>query len=269
MPLTDLQHDVCRLLAAHRRRSGESYVAGGVAINELLGGKRLSRDIDIFHDTAQAVRTSWDADRVLLGENGFEVEPVRELPSFIEAIVSRAGARVVLQWAQDSAFRYFPLVEHSVLGLALHPLDLATNKVLALVGRHEPRDWIDVIQCDSAVQPLGYLAWAAAGKDPGFGPLAIIEEAARSARYTQMELGALEFEGAIPEAATLSRRWHAMVAQARELIDRLPGEHAGMCVVTMSGELARDDASSVGASLAQGRLRFHHGTIRGAWPQRV
>jgi len=41
----------------------------------------------------------------------------------------------------------FPLVEHAELGLALHPFDLATNKVLALVGRAEPRDWIDAIHC--------------------------------------------------------------------------------------------------------------------------
>ena len=31
MALTDLQRDVCRLLAAHRIASGESYVAGGTA----------------------------------------------------------------------------------------------------------------------------------------------------------------------------------------------------------------------------------------------
>ena len=28
----------------------------------------------------------------------------------------------------------FPLLEHEQLGLTLHPFDLATNKVLALVG---------------------------------------------------------------------------------------------------------------------------------------
>lgn len=61
------------------------------------------------------------------------------------------------------------------------------------------------MRCHDAVQPLGYLAWAAAGKDPGFGPLAIIEEAARSVRYTQLELDALDFEGPAPNAAELSR----------------------------------------------------------------
>jgi hypothetical protein len=56
MALTRYQRDVCRLIADHRKSSGESYVAGGVALNELLGGMRRSRDIDLFHDTAEALR---------------------------------------------------------------------------------------------------------------------------------------------------------------------------------------------------------------------
>ena len=55
MALTDYQRGVCRLLAENRIRSGESYVAGGAALNELLRAPRLSRDIDLFHDTEQAL----------------------------------------------------------------------------------------------------------------------------------------------------------------------------------------------------------------------
>jgi hypothetical protein len=69
--------------------------------------------------------------------------------------------------------------------LALHPFDLATNKVLALVGRLEPRDFIDTLTCDRQVQPLGYLAWASSDKDPGFSPVAILEQAGRGARYSR------------------------------------------------------------------------------------
>jgi hypothetical protein len=51
MALTDIQRRVCRLIARNRVASGESYVAGGVALNELLSGARVSRDVDLFHDT--------------------------------------------------------------------------------------------------------------------------------------------------------------------------------------------------------------------------
>jgi acetyl-CoA/propionyl-CoA carboxylase biotin carboxyl carrier protein len=45
--------------------SGESYVAGAAALNALTGAARISRDIDLFHDTAEAVGASWEAARAV------------------------------------------------------------------------------------------------------------------------------------------------------------------------------------------------------------
>lgn len=45
MALTDFQRRLCRLLADNRIGAGESYVAGGAALNELIAGPRISRDI--------------------------------------------------------------------------------------------------------------------------------------------------------------------------------------------------------------------------------
>ena len=59
MALTDLQRRVCRLLADRRVAGGEQYVAGGLALNEALGGVRLSRDI---HDTDEALASSSASD---------------------------------------------------------------------------------------------------------------------------------------------------------------------------------------------------------------
>src|SRR5260370_37688965 len=95
-------------------------------------------------------------------------------------------------------------MEHVDFCLTLHPFDLATNIVLALVGRLEARDWVDVIACHQRIQRLGYLAWAASGKDPGFSPAAILEQAGRSARYSAVEIGELSFAGSSPESAELS-----------------------------------------------------------------
>ena len=151
MALTPVQRDVCRLLARSRVERGESYVAGGAALNELLGGARRSRDLDLFHDTAEALAASWQADRRTLDGAGYEVALVRERPSFVEAEVRSRGQSVVLQWAHDSAYRFFPLLTHEDLGLTLHPFDLATNKVLALVGRVEPRDFVDTLTAAALV----------------------------------------------------------------------------------------------------------------------
>jgi len=87
---------------------------------------------------------SWNADKELLEAHGYTVQQLRLLPSFAEA-----------------------------------SFDLATNKVLALAGRLEARDWIDVLVCHERIQNLGYLFWAACSKDPGFSPSSLLSEARR------------------------------------------------------------------------------------------
>ncbi|HXH83738.1 MAG TPA: nucleotidyl transferase AbiEii/AbiGii toxin family protein [Candidatus Tectomicrobia bacterium] len=267
MALTDFQRTVCRLLAGQRLASGESYVAGATALNELIGAARISRDIDVFHDTDEALLASWDADRHVLHEHGFDVRIVRERPAFVEADVSRAGETVRMEWARDSAFRFFPLVEHPDLGLTLHPFDLATNKVLALVGRLEARDWVDVIHASERLQPLGYLAWAACAKDPAFGPASILEHAARSTHYSAAEIRALSFAGEPPDPAALARRWHSLLSAAREVVALLPPTEVGSCVLTVDGTLFTGDAAALRLAWAEGSLVFHSGRIRGALPR--
>jgi hypothetical protein len=148
-------------------------------------------------------------------------------------------------------------------GLTLHPFDLATNKVLALVGRVEVRDWIDTLESSERIQPLGYLAWAASGKDPGFSPLAILEHAARSSRYSAEEVAGLVFDGPPPDAATLSRTWHRMLEEARVIVETLPASHAGLCVLQADGSLYTGDAHALRVDLAHRAVRYHRGCIRG------
>lgn len=268
MAVTPLQRDICRLLADRRRASGESYVAGGVALNVALEAHRVSRDLDVFHDTIDAVARSSDGDRAMLEASGYTVVVLRDRPGYVQATVSRGDESVAVEWARDSAFRFFPLVEHPLLGLTLHPFDLATNKVLALVGRLETRDWVDVLTCHERLQPLGYLAWAASGKDPGYSPPALLDHAARSARYTEDEIAALAFDGPPPKAADLSRVWHAAIDGARSIVRHLPADHVGEAVLSNEG-LFTGDASELARELADGRVRFHRGRLGGAFPSIV
>ncbi|MGC3999806.1 MAG: hypothetical protein QM767_21135 [Anaeromyxobacter sp.] len=266
MALTGFQRDVCRVLAEQRRRGGESYVAGGGALNELLAAPRRSHDLDLFHDTAAALAGTWARDREALRAAGYQVVPERELPGFVVARVALGGDSVLVEWAQDSAYRFFPLIEHELLGLTLHPFDLATNKLLAIAGRREARDWVDGLTCNSQVQPLGYLAWAAAGKDPGYTPSDLVERCAAT-RYAQAELDALDFDEPRPAAATLSRSWHQAVEDARALVVALPGEQAGTCVLDLAGSLLRVGPDELRTELAAGKVRFHAGRIQGAFPE--
>lgn len=266
MALTPFQRTVCRLLATQRIASGESYVAGGVALSEVTRSQRVSQDIGLFHDSLQAVRSTWEADRETLEAAGYALRVVRERPKFVEAVVAKDDERVLVQWAADSAYRFFPLVEHPDFGLVLAPFDLATNKVLALVGRVEARDWIDVISAHDAIQRLGYLAWAACGKDPGFSPASILEQAGRTARYSTEEIEGLAFAGERPSAAGLSRAWHAMLEEARAMVRLLPSEHAGHAVLGPDENLFQGGIDELHRSLDARAIRFRSGSIRGVLP---
>ena len=267
MALTEFQRTICRLIANQRLESGESYVAGAVALNTLTGATRISRDIDLFHDTSDAVALSCKADRDLLESHGYQIQTLKERDGFVEAQVSQAGQSVIMQWTADSAFRFFPLVQHEDFGLTLHPFDLATNKVLALVGRLEARDWVDVISCHERIQRFGYLAWAAGGKDPGFSPATILDQAGRSTHYSAAEISALSFAGPPPDAGELSRRWQAMLREAYELVSALPPIEVGKCVLDVDGTLFAGDIEQLRVSLTAGKVQFHEGRIHGALPR--
>lgn len=267
MALTDYQRGIIALLAVHRIERQESYLAGGAALTVATASPRLSRDIDLFHDTQEALLSTWEDDRRIITAGGYDIEVRRQYPTFVEAFVRKSGSVVIVQWAVDSAFRFFPLVRDASALPSLHPFDLATNKTLALIGRLEPRDWIDLMACHDRIQPLGFLCWAACGKDPGTNPSLIVSEAGRSGRYTQVEVDGLSFEGRAPDAAELSVRWKTMLAEARSIVAALPTEEVGTCVLDAEGKLFRGDRERLAGALAGGRLGFHRGTIRGSVPR--
>lgn len=267
MALTNYQRGILALLAARRIERQESYLAGGAALGAATGSPRLSRDIDLFHDTREALLSTWEDDRRILVSEGYDLDVKRQAPTFVEAFVRKGGAVVSVEWAVDSAFRFFPLARGPEALPSLHPFDLATNKTLALIGRLEPRDWIDLIACHERIQQLGFLCWAACGKDPGTNPSMIVSEAGRSARYTQAEIDGLSFDGPPPVAAELAVRWKAMLAEAREIIDSLPTTMAGTCVLGDDGTLFRGDRRELETAAAAGTLRYHEGSIRGSIPR--
>ncbi|TVQ25386.1 MAG: hypothetical protein EA383_08505 [Spirochaetaceae bacterium] len=231
----------------------------------MLSAPRLSRDLDLFHDTDEAIAVSWEADKQTLVANGNTLTVIREAPSFVEAVVARGSDRTALQWARDSAYRFFPLIEDELLGLALHPFDLATNKVLAMAGRLEVRDWIDVLTCDQKLQPFGYLVWAACGKDPGYNPQSLLAIARRQ-RYSHAEVATLDFAAHSPDATVLGLRWHRILEDAEKIVATLPPDELGTCVLDDTSSLCTASASALESFVRDGRVLFHTGSIGGVWP---
>jgi len=91
MPLTSFQADIFKVISANR--NPDSYVAGGIVIHREESSSRYSKDIDLFHDTSEAVIASAKLDETALQDAGYEVEFSIEEPTFYRASVAREARR--------------------------------------------------------------------------------------------------------------------------------------------------------------------------------
>ena len=157
MPLSTIQANVLRRIAANR--SPDSYVAGATVLHRAEDTPRYSADLDLFHDLEDSVARSAEADAATLRAAGYELSWLLRTPTFHRAVVRVDRQALKMEWAQDSAFRFYPVQADEQFGYRLHDTDAAVNKVLALAGRSEMRDFVDVLHLDDAHLPLGALAW--------------------------------------------------------------------------------------------------------------
>jgi hypothetical protein len=223
VPLSKIQTDILRLLAAHR--DPESYVAGSTPLNR--DAPRYSADIDVFHDREERVAQAALADAALLQEHGYALEWQRREPGIYALLASRSGEVTKLEWVVDSDFRFFPTMRDEIFGYVLHPLDLATNKVGAAYGRREPRDVVDLLTIHDRILPLGVVIWASAGKALGFTPEGIINEIRRQARYTAADFRRLASDPPPDPAATMMRL-REVLNEAEAFVIRMPTDQVGL-----------------------------------------
>lgn len=86
MPLSKLQSDLLRLLAANR--DPESYVGGSTPLN--WNASRFSGDIDFFHDREERVARAAEEDAAILKGHGYVLEWFRREPAFFRFLSARA-----------------------------------------------------------------------------------------------------------------------------------------------------------------------------------
>jgi len=224
VPLTQFQRTLLAELAAEP--TDDRYLAGGAALHFAPNSARYSDDLDFFHDSEARVATAFAADRDRLQRAGYTVAVELSLPGFVRAVVSRDADATRVDWAHDSAWRFMPLVRDPLGGLLLHPVDLAVNKVLAVAGRDEPRDFVDILFVHARVLPLAALCWAAVGKDPGFTPLSLLELLKRRGRYRPEDFARLNLTEPFDLLAA-KRTWLEALAEAESFARRRPPEEIG------------------------------------------
>jgi hypothetical protein len=224
MPLTPFQAALGRLLAMNRTE--DSYLAGAAALLAEPRTRRYSHDLDYFHDTPERVASAYDSDQRLLLAEGYRIEPELAQRGYIRAVVRRGEDATKVEWAYDSSWRFMPVIRSEIFGYQLHPVDLAINKVLALAGRDEPRDLLDTLDCHEHILGLGPLVWAAAGKDPGFSPLSLLELLRRRGRVREEDLGRLHLSEPV-DLKELKGGWLEALEEADAFARARPAEDAG------------------------------------------
>jgi hypothetical protein len=259
MPISNIQAEVLKQIAANR--SPESYLAGATVLHRAEDSPRFSQDLDFFHDVEDSVALCAERDASTLRQAGYDFAWLLRTPTFHRAVVTAGKQQLKLEWAQDSAFRFFPVQKDERCGYRLHDADAAVNKVLALAGRNEIRDLVDVLHLHKTYLTLGAMAWASCGKDPGFTPELLLDHAGRHTAYSQSDLDRLALREPL-DLKNLKHNWFAALEEARLLITILPPDEIGCLYLGQDQTPVTPDPSSTGF---HAHIR-HKGCIRGAWP---
>jgi hypothetical protein len=253
--LRKLQRGVLGVFA--KNRDPESFVAGGLVLNR--DWPRFSKHLDIFHDRQDRLIEAANADVTALLAAGFEAEWVRRLESVHSAIVRRQSETTSIDWVWDSDYRFFPAVPDAEFGFALHPVDLATNKVAAAISRREPRDAIDLLSVHMRLLPLGAVIWAACDKSPGWTPEGMIEEIRfTSLRYHRDDFALIDTAEPV-DADQFAKGLRAALADAETFVSRMPTDKAGLLFLE-DGKPVQPDPARLGDYVE------HRAQRRGQWP---
>jgi len=252
--LTKIQTDILRLLAS--QRDPESYVAGAAPLNRYA--PRYSADIDVFHDDEQRVASTVEKDIKTLEAAGYKVRTLRSLPTICTVEVTRENEATHLEWGGDSPYRFFPTLPDDTFGYVLHPVDLATNKVMAAAGRHEVRDLVDLVTIHETILPLGAVVWAAVQKAPGFTPEGLVAEIRRNSNYPAAEWRAIASAEPI-DPAVITTKLRTALDEAEAFALRMPTDKIGLLFLEGT-KVVQPDPEHLD------KYETHAGQKQGHWP---
>jgi hypothetical protein len=189
--LSALQEQVARIVAALPEANGFA-LAGGAALVLTQIVDRQTRDLDFFGASAD------DVDRLLprvqaeLSAIGLAVRVDRQSHGFARLTITSDDETTELDLAADARIRP---TEDGPLGPVLSIEELAADKLLALFGRAQARDFIDVA---ALAGRLGFerLCALASEKDPGFSLPVLGEMLGSFRRFSAADLNLSDDEHA-------------------------------------------------------------------------
>lgn len=175
--LSEFQVELANLFFSLPESAGFLLAGGGALIAQGIV-PRPTEDLDFFTSRRLgSVEAASDALITAATARGWDVEMVRAGPEFRRWAIT-GPETVLVDLAVDSPAVEAPTV--TIAGPSLAPDELVVRKTLALFGRAEPRDFVDIYVLNQRFDRKETLARAAEA-DPGFD-LGMFSQALRSHR---------------------------------------------------------------------------------------
>ncbi len=206
--LSPLQQRIAMIVAG-LPEAEDFALAGGAALIVHGAIDRITRDLDFFGLEPDAVDRLAPAAERALQVDGLSVERVLDNPGFVRLLVASDNDRTEVDLGSDA--RLFA-VDHGPGFPLLTTEELAVDKVLAVFGRAEARDFMDLMAVEDQFG-LDRLLQGAAQKDHGFDLMVFSEMTNRFERLRRDEFPLDNQQ--YGRLAQLVRLWRT---QARELV---------------------------------------------------
>ena len=201
--LTPLQEKIAVVVSASLEGSDFALAGGGALISQGLVDRR-TKDLDFFGSSEQVLAERFPDIVSALERDGFVVEVRRLTPQFARIVVRGVNSETEVDFGLDA--RLFPL-EQGPFSPVLASRELAVDKVLAIFGRAEARDFVDLFALEQFFK-IEDLFDLARQKDRGFDLKIFAEMTRRSTSLdvAEFHLAEDDYESLIDTVA----RWRGI-----------------------------------------------------------
>lgn len=160
-----------RILAAIGRSdlAPSFYLTGGTALAVYHLQHRYSEDLDFFADMREAMTGVTALVSEIARDLNAQIQFTRTFPTFVETFLTgQDGEQIKIDFAFDTPFRLQPTATDPAYGIRVDSLiDMASNKLAALFGRTESKDFVDVYFICQELMPFATLYEQASQKHVG------------------------------------------------------------------------------------------------------
>jgi len=122
----------------------EFYLTGGTCLNRFFWEKRYSDDLDFFTNFSNTFHYSFKELLERFDENEINYEIKIESKDFLRIVINKNKIDLQVDIVNDRVKRFEKLVNKNNYILD-NPLNILSNKLIAVLGRDNPKDVFDIV----------------------------------------------------------------------------------------------------------------------------